>query len=115
VKRLIPCSSCHRHRLTCEQTCPFYGGTLPACKVASPKSSRARVSRATLFATGAALLGGAACDNGSSMPVSTVAAYGGPGIVTHQDAGADASDQGDVKTGGTRDTEDAQDGGAESS
>jgi hypothetical protein len=79
------------------------------------------MSRATLFATGAALLGGAACDNGSSMPVSTAAAYGGPGIVTYQDAGADASDDGVVKTGDTSTTEDgkpaqdAPEGGAEGS
>jgi hypothetical protein len=79
------------------------------------------MSRATLFATGAALLGGAACDNGSSMPVSTVAAYGGPGIVTYQDASGDASHDGDVKIGDTSATEDekpaqdAPDSGAEGS
>ena len=35
-----------------------------------------------------------------------IAAYGGPGIVTYQDASADASDDGDAKTGATSAAED---------
>ena len=98
MSQLFPCPHCSRHHRVCEPVCPFCGGALPECKAALSQSSRSRMSRATLFAAGAALLGGAACDNGSSMPASVVAAYGGPGIVTYPDASADATDGGDEKT-----------------
>jgi hypothetical protein len=45
------------------------------------------LSRATLFAAGAALLGGASCDNRS-----TSVHYGLPGIVTNPDGSGDTAD-----------------------
>jgi hypothetical protein len=93
MSQLLPCPHCSRHHRVCEAVCPFCGGALPECKAALSQSSRSRMSRATLLAAGAALLGGAACDN-----VSLVTHYGGPGIVTYPDASAEPTDGGDAKT-----------------
>jgi hypothetical protein len=118
MNQLLPCPHCSRHHRVCEPLCPFCGGTLPECKAAPSESSRSRMSRATLFAAGAALLGGAACDNGH---VSIVTHYGGPGIVTYPDASADATDGGDAKTSGAGASDDgnaahdATDGAAQKS
>jgi hypothetical protein len=95
---LLPCPHCSRHHRVCEPVCPFCGGALPECKAAPSQSSRSRMSRATLFAAGAALLGGAACDDGSSMKVSVVVHYGAPGMPVFLDAGTDAAASGEAKT-----------------
>jgi hypothetical protein len=113
MSQLRPCPHCSRHHRVCEPVCPFCGVTLPQCKGApSPGASRGRMSRATLFAAGAALLSGAACDNRS-----TSVHYGLPAM-TYPDAKNDASDSGagdaraadDGET--TQDVLDAKDGGA---
>ena len=110
MNQLLPCPHCSRHHRVCEPVCPFCGGELPACTAAPRASALGRLNRATLFAAGAALLGGASCDDhrsgsahyggpGIIMNPSTDAAYGGPAIfptpdapVDHQDAAVDATD-----------------------
>jgi hypothetical protein len=110
MNQLLPCPHCSRHHRVCEPVCPFCGGPLPACKAAPPPQARGRMNRATLFAAGAALLGGTNCDNRS-----TVVHYGLPGIVINPDGGGDVSTghEGDGETG--QDATDAKDGGAEGS
>jgi hypothetical protein len=95
MSQLRPCPHCSRHTRVCEAVCPFCGGALPECEAAPPGNSRGRLSRATLFAVGATLLGGAACDNRS-----TGVHYGLPGIVTKPDASADTSSGEDVASDG---------------
>ena len=130
MNQLLPCPHCSRHRRVCEPVCPFCGGALPACEPATPANVRGRLNRATLFAAGAALLGGANCDNRStsvhyglpgivtnpdgsgntadgSMNVSIVTHYGLPGMPFPADDAANASDGGD---GLTRDASGTEDG-----
>jgi hypothetical protein len=85
VNQLLPCPHCQRHHRVCEPTCPFCGGALPPCQAARQSRARGRLNRATLFAAGAALIGGATCDNRSAN-----AHYGLPGIAMNPDAGQDA-------------------------
>jgi hypothetical protein len=112
MNQLLPCPHCSRHHRVCEPVCPFCGGSLPACKAAPPTKARGRLSRATLFAAGAALLGGASCDNRS-----TNAHYGLAGIVTNPDGSGGTGDgsSGDEDRNPAQDAPDAKDGGAEGS
>jgi hypothetical protein len=103
LNQLLPCPHCSRHHRACEPVCPFCGGSLPACEPALPTSARGRLNRATLFAAGAALLGGASCDNRS-----TFVHYGLPGIITNPDGSGDTADG-----KAAQDATDARDGGAE--
>lgn len=141
MNQLLPCPHCSRHHRVCEPVCPFCGGALPACTAAPSAQARGRLNRATLFAAGAALLGGASCDNRStsvhyglpgivtnpdatsdaSMNVSIVSHYGLPAMPIRADAGADARDGGDDETRdgdgiedgkAAQDATDAKDGGA---
>ena len=96
MSQLLPCAHCSRHHRVCEPVCPFCGGTLPECKAAPPGNSRGRLNRATLFAAGAALLGGANCDNRS-----TSVHYGLPGIVTNPDGSDDTSKEPDATGDGS--------------
>jgi hypothetical protein len=107
MNQLLPCPHCSRHHRVCEPVCPFCGGSLPACKPAPPTTARGRLNRATLFAAGAALLGGASCDNRS-----TIVHYGLPGIVTNPDGSGDTANALDGGDGETRDASDAEDGEA---
>ena len=86
MSQLLPCAHCSRHHRVCESVCPFCGGTLPEYKAATPTNVRGRLNRATLFAAGAALLGGANCDTRS-----TSVHYGLPGIVSNPDGSGDTS------------------------
>ena len=112
MSQLRPCPHCSRHHRVCEPVCPFCGGTLPGCKGAPTVDSRGRLNRAALFAAGAALLGGAACDNRS-----TISHYGLPGRITYPDASADASSAQDVADDGkaAQNAPTTTDGGADGS
>lgn len=96
MNQLLPCPHCSRHHRVCEHVCPFCGGPLPACQAAPPAHARGRLNRATLFAAGAALLGGANCDNRS-----TSVHYGLPGIVTNPDGSGDTSNAPDATGDGS--------------
>jgi hypothetical protein len=87
MSQLRACPHCQRHHHVCEPVCPFCGGALPACDAAATAGPRGRMSRATLVATAAALLGAASCESGTR----NVPLYGGPPVVTAQDGGADAT------------------------
>ena len=87
MNQLLPCPHCNRHHRVCEPVCPFCGGELPPCKAAPRASARGRLNRATLFAAGAALLGGASCDDNRSGN----AHYGLPGIMMNPDGGKDTA------------------------
>jgi hypothetical protein len=91
MSQLLPCPQCSRHHRVCEPVCPFCGGALPACSGATAMNTHDRMSRAMLFASGAVLLGAAAC--------APVAVYGAPAppFVPSQDAGSDAAGGGGVK------------------
>ena len=67
---LLPCPTCNRHVRTDERCCPFCAAALPALgeEPRGAPAVRGRMSRALLFATGAALMGAGACRH----------AYGGP-------------------------------------
>ena len=119
MSQLLPCPHCSRHHRVCEPVCPFCDGTLPTCKGApSVMSPLGRMSRATLVAAGAALLGVSSCDKSVAPP------YGGfyPPWPA-QDASADAPPAGDAETSdattadskATHDATDATDGGTERS
>jgi hypothetical protein len=126
MSQLLPCPHCSRHHRACEPLCPFCGNPLPPCEPAPQARARGRLNRATLFAAGAALIGGATCES-SAVPL-----YGAPANVTQPDAGNDGSIEapgdaamigsGQVLYGGpvvaftpdaTADTPDAADGGSE--
>jgi hypothetical protein len=95
VDQLIPCPSCNRHHRVSEAVCPFCGLTLPGRKTSPALTiSRARMSRATLIAAGAAWLGAGACDSNISPP------YGAPPPGPVQDASSDAPDAGSAESVG---------------
>jgi|SRR5580692_5205875 hypothetical protein len=72
---LRPCPSCARHARVSETACPFCGARLGEafCTFAPPRAPAARLSRAALFAIGAAGFVGGAASCGSSAS----SAYGG--------------------------------------
>jgi hypothetical protein len=85
MKKLIPCPSCHRHRRTCEPTCPFCGAAIPGCEAAPATTPRGRMSRA-MFIAGAAILGAAgACEKNVLPP------YGTPPPLPAPDASVDSA------------------------
>lgn len=89
MDQLIPCSSCNRHHRVGEAVCPFCGLTVPGGRsLAALTTTRARMSRATLIAAGAAWLGAGACESNFSPP------YGAPPPGPVQDASSDAPDAG---------------------
>jgi hypothetical protein len=108
MSQLRTCPHCSRHHRVCEPVCPFCGGALPPCSAASATKPRDRMSRAMMVASGAALLGAAACK--SYYPP-----YGLPPHQPTPDAGtadaAQAEKAGDANAGdeGTQ-GEDATDG-----
>ena len=91
-RALLPCRSCARHVRATDSACPFCGSAVPeqTRMVARPQAPRGNLSRAALFALGAAAAaagttGIAGCSGGvvsvqdaSGDVVSTQDAYGGP-------------------------------------
>jgi hypothetical protein len=61
---LRPCPSCSRHLRAVETTCPFCGHALPVgfADVPQPVFPKTRLTRAAIFALGAALGSAPACD-----------------------------------------------------
>lgn len=86
MSELVPCPGCHRHVRVRETGCPFCACALPEREASAPAPKpRGRMSRAALFAAGAALLGTAACAPIYGTPAP---AYGAPA----PDASADSTD-----------------------
>ncbi len=83
--RLLPCPSCTRHVRASEEACPFCAAVLPQALPASalPRSPGARLSRAALYALGAAAAAVAAC--GGQSDTGVVPAYGAPAVDSGQD------------------------------
>lgn len=115
---LVPCKSCSRHVRVSENVCPFCANAIPE-DVRSrpvPRAPRAHLSRAALFAIGAAsaALGGAAlvgCSTASTGDVQDAAHDGAPDVV--QSAyGAPPPDGGDADANDA-DAPDARDADAD--
>src|SRR5580704_4332328 len=77
--RFTPCPACARHVKQSDNTCPFCGNRVPCVNVPA-RAVVGRLSRAALFAAGAAGLTLAATDCGSMG-----SAYGGPPCGTSAD------------------------------
>ena len=112
MSQLRACPHCGRHHRVCETVCPFCAGSLPACEAASSTTRRGRMSRAMLVAAGAALLGGAQCEQSVSPP------YGTPPRPPTPDASTDTAGAAPVQTAAGADAagedsrgDDAVDGG----
>lgn len=80
---LVPCAACLRHVRASVGACPFCGAARAPVEVPE-RTARGRLSRAALFAFGAAL-GATGCE--SAVPL-----YGAP--APPMDAGADVNDAG---------------------
>ena len=94
MSQLVPCPACSRHHHLCEPLCPFCGATLPGCKAGQANvGPGGRMSRATLIAASAVLLGAAACDNVQPL-------YGVPPPPPARDASSDAAAAADAKATG---------------
>ena len=102
---LAPCATCARHVKSAETTCPFCGAEVPSAEAPAGLVTTQRLSRAALFAAGAAGLLVAAGD--CSAPPAPEPPYGGVPVIDAAPFATSGSFTGDSGT-----TDAAADAGA---